>query len=75
MGHASGQQGTIGFIQSMKIISWIVLFVAMAVCLTPSKPPTTTDLIYKAKMKSVSKICDKPRKTKAVKELCRKWEK
>jgi hypothetical protein len=75
MGHASGQQGTIGFIQSMKMISWIVLFVAMAVCLTPPKPPTVADLMYKAKYKSVSKVCKKPRKTKAVKELCKRWEK
>jgi hypothetical protein len=59
----------------MKMISWIGLFVAMAVCLTPYKPPTTAELIYKAKQKSVSKVCDKPRKTKAIKELCRKWEK
>jgi hypothetical protein len=39
------------------------------------KPTTTAELMYKAKQKSISKVCDKPRKTKAVKELCRKWEK
>jgi len=58
----------------MKMISWIFLFVAMAVCLTPYKPPTTADLIYKAKMKSVSKICDKPRKSENVKQICKRWE-
>ena len=57
------------------MISRIILLVSMAVCLTPPKPPTTAELMYKAKQKSVSKVCDKPRKTKAVKELCKKWEK
>ena len=52
---------------------WLILL-AMSVSWSP-KPPTTAELIYKAKQKSVSKVCDKPRKTKAVKELCRKWEK
>jgi hypothetical protein len=64
----------IGFIQSIQMISWIVLFVAMAVSWHP-QPPTVAELMYKAKQKSVSKVCDKPRKTKAVKELCKRWEK
>jgi hypothetical protein len=38
------------------------------------KPITTAELIYKAKQKSVSKVCAKPRKTKTVKELCKKWQ-
>jgi hypothetical protein len=43
--------------------------------LLPSEPLTSSQLRQVAKQKSVSKVCDKPRKTKAVKELCRKWEK
>jgi hypothetical protein len=38
------------------------------------KPPTVADLIYKAKMQSVSKVCDKPRKSETVKEICKRWE-
>jgi hypothetical protein len=29
----------------------------------------------KARQKSVSNLCQKPRKTKTVRELCSKWEK
>jgi hypothetical protein len=43
--------------------------------LLPLEPLTSSQLRQVAKQKSVSKVCDKPRKTKAVKELCRKWEK
>lgn len=44
--------------------------------LTPEQPksPTTANLIYKAKMQSVSNVCDKPRKSKNIKEICRRWE-
>ena len=38
-------------------------------------PPEPMTLKQKAKHKSISKVCDKPRKSKAVKELCAKWEK
>ena len=38
-------------------------------------PLTSIELREKAKHKSISKVCDKPRKSKAVKELCAKWEK
>jgi len=41
----------------------------------PPKPPTSAELRYKAKQKSVSNLCQKPRKTKTVRELCSKWEK
>jgi len=40
----------------------------------PPQPPTTSQLIAKARDKSVSAVCNKKKKTKAVKELCKKWE-
>ena len=39
------------------------------------KPLTSAELREKAKQKSISNVCKKPRKSKAVKELCSKWEK
>lgn len=42
--------------------------------LHPDPPPPLT-LKQKAKQKSISRVCDKPRKSKTVKELCEKWEK
>jgi len=54
-------------------LRWLIL-VMVGVSWHP-KPATTAELINKAKQKSISKVCDKPRKTKAVKELCKQWEK
>jgi len=54
-------------------LHWLILL-SMAVSWHP-QPPTVAELMYKAKQKSVSKVCNKPRKTKAVKELCKRWEK
>jgi hypothetical protein len=51
---------------------WLI-FLAMSVSWSP-KPPSTADLIYKAKMQSVSKVCDKPRKSKNIKQICKRWE-
>ena len=57
----------------------LILAMSMTVAgfygLLPPEPLTSQQLRQVAKQKSVSKVCDKPRKTKAVKELCRKWEK
>lgn len=38
-------------------------------------PLTSAQLRQKGKEKSISRMCDKPRKSKTVKELCAKWEK
>jgi len=54
-------------------LRWLIL-VMVGVSWHP-KPTTTAELIYKARQKSVSNVCNKPRKSKAVKELCAKWEK
>lgn len=40
----------------------------------PAKPLTPAQLQAKAKQKSISNVCKGKRKSKAVKELCRKWE-
>ena len=53
----------------MGITGWHGLYPA------PLNPLTSIELREKARHKSISKVCDKPRKTKAVKELCAKWEK
>lgn len=37
------------------------------------QPPTTAQLMAKAKHKSRSAVCDKKKKTKTVRELCKKW--
>jgi hypothetical protein len=39
------------------------------------QPPTTSQLITKARDKSVSDVCAKKKKTPKVKELCARWEK
>lgn len=41
--------------------------------LLPPDPPTTAHLMAKARQKSRSAVCDKKKKTKTVRELCRKW--
>jgi len=41
----------------------------------PPPPPTPLTLKQKAKERSLSKVCDKSRRSKTVKELCKKWEK
>jgi len=51
------------------VTGWNGLYLALP------KPLTSIQLREKAKHKSISKVCDKPRKSKAVKELCAKWEK
>jgi hypothetical protein len=53
-------------------LRWLILLM-VGVSWQP-KPTTTADLIYKAKMQSVSKVCDKPRKSETVKEICKRWE-
>ena len=40
----------------------------------PAKPLTTAQLQAKAKYKSVSNICQKKKKNKAVKDMCKQWE-
>jgi len=40
---------------------------------TPA-PLTTAQLQMKAKQKSISNVCNGKRKTKTVKELCKRWE-
>jgi len=41
---------------------------------TPSVPLTAAQLQVKAKQKSISNVCNGKRKTKTVKELCKRWE-
>jgi hypothetical protein len=38
------------------------------------KPLTAAQLQAKAKYKSVSNLCQKKKKSKTVKEMCRRWE-
>jgi len=40
----------------------------------PVKPLTPAQLQAKAKQKSVSNVCKGKRKSKTVKEMCRRWE-
>lgn len=40
----------------------------------PPAPPTSMSLQAKAKYKSVSAVCAKKKKTKTVKQLCKRWE-
>lgn len=40
----------------------------------PIKPLTSAQLQVKAKQKSVSNVCKGKRKSKTVKEMCRRWE-
>jgi len=40
----------------------------------PPKPLTSAQLQMKAKQKSISNVCNGKRKTKTVKELCKRWE-
>ena len=37
-------------------------------------PPTANQLIAKARNKSMSAVCDKKKKTKTVKEMCKRWK-
>ena len=39
----------------------------------PPQPPTASQLIVKAREKSVSNVCAKKKKTNKVKELCERW--
>jgi len=41
--------------------------------LFPEPPPTLT-LKQKAKERSISAMCDRKQKSKAVKDLCRRWK-
>jgi hypothetical protein len=41
----------------------------------PPQPPTASQLMQKARDKSVSDVCAKKKKTKTVKQLCERWEK
>jgi hypothetical protein len=41
----------------------------------PPQPLTASQLMYKAKDKSVSDVCAKKKKTETVKKLCERWEK
>ena len=58
-----------------RLIFAIILFVASWHNLFLPEQLTSNQLRQIAKQKSISKVCDKPRKTKTVKELCAKWEK
>ena len=40
----------------------------------PAKPLTTAQLQAKAKYKSVSNVCKGKRKSKTVKDMCKRWE-
>ena len=40
----------------------------------PNVPLTPAQLQVKAKYKSVSNICQKKKKSKTVKEMCKRWE-
>ena len=40
----------------------------------PPQSPTASQLMQKARATSVSNVCAKKKKTKKVKELCKKWE-
>jgi hypothetical protein len=37
-------------------------------------PPTPLTLKEKAKERSMNPVCDKKKKTKTVKQLCKRWE-
>lgn len=37
------------------------------------EPPTPMTLQQKAKYKSVSAVCDKKKKSKTVKDMCKRW--
>ena len=37
-------------------------------------PPVPMTLKQKAKERSMSAVCDKKKKTKTVKEMCKRWE-
>jgi len=41
--------------------------------LLPPEPPTAAQLMAKARQKSRSAVCDKKKKTKTVRELCKQW--
>ena len=69
-----------GFVKKIKmnfdrLIFALILIVASWHGLLLPEPLTSSQLRQIAKQKSISKVCDKPRKTKTVKELCAKWEK
>ena len=60
------------------MIDRIILSAALSVTgyngLYPDPPPTLT-LKQKAKERSISGMCDKKSKSKAVKDLCKRWRK
>ena len=41
----------------------------------PPQPPTASQLMDKARSRSVSEVCDKKKKTPKVKEMCARWAK
>jgi hypothetical protein len=40
----------------------------------PPKPLTAAQLQQKAKQRSISNVCNGKRKSKTVKEICKRWE-
>jgi hypothetical protein len=50
-------------------------FVWLASFALPKSPLTSSQLQVKAKEKSISQMCDKKPKSKAAKDLCRRWKK
>jgi hypothetical protein len=62
------------------MISRIILCIAMGgvgvnnIYPDTPKPLTAAQLQQKGKQKSVSNVCNGKRKTKTVKELCKRWE-
>jgi hypothetical protein len=59
------------------MIDRIILSAALSVTgyngLFPDPPPTLT-LKQKAKERSISEMCDRKQKSKAVKDLCKRWK-
>jgi hypothetical protein len=59
------------------LISRIILCLGMAgagICgLLPPDPPTSAQLQRAYKLKQISNICDKKKKSPKVKEMCKKW--
>jgi hypothetical protein len=62
------------------VISRVILCVVMGgvglnnIYPEPPKPLTAAQLRAKAKQKSVSNVCKGKKKSKTVKEMCKKWE-
>jgi hypothetical protein len=61
------------------MISRVILCLGMAgggiyVMLSPNPPTTSTQMQMQYKLKQLSNICDKKKKSSKVKELCKKWK-